>query len=115
MGVVEVLLVSLVMVGAVGVVALAVGEREAGGVGMEGSFESGFMSMTSEMYSLSVRFFVLGVVFLLLDLETAVIISTPLSLSASFEMEGLIVVSVVWVYLLGTLYEWEVGSLEWFS
>nr|YP_011002180.1 NADH dehydrogenase subunit 3 [Bolbosoma nipponicum]WPN89832.1 NADH dehydrogenase subunit 3 [Bolbosoma nipponicum] len=93
---------------------LAIGSREGLMVGCESSFESGFMTLSKEMDSLSVRFFVLAVVFLLLDLETAVLLTTPLSLGGFGEILYGVMLVVVWVYVVGTLYEWFVGSLDWF-
>nr|AMK47817.1 NADH dehydrogenase subunit 3 [Centrorhynchus aluconis] len=114
MGVVVGLLTGFVLVGAVVLTALVVANREEIGVEGESGFESGFMAMVSEMQPLSVRFFVVGLVFLLLDMETAVLISTPLSLSGLIEGSGLLLLGVVWVYVIGTLYEWYAGSLDWF-
>nr|QJI81287.1 NADH dehydrogenase subunit 3 [Centrorhynchus clitorideus] len=114
MGVILVLGVGLVVVLITALAAIALSLREGDGVSAEMSYESGFMIMVSEMQPLSVRFFVLGVVFLLLDLETAVVLSTPPSLNSVFEAEGVMVVAVIWVYMIGTVYEWWVGSLEWF-
>nr|QKK36826.1 NADH dehydrogenase subunit 3 [Sphaerirostris lanceoides] len=114
MGVVVVVMMSFILVSLVVVMALMVASREEMGVEIETGFESGFMVMSDEMQPLSVRFFVVGLVFLLLDLETAALLSTPLSLSSLFEGSGLVLLGVVWVYVIGTLYEWYVGSLDWF-
>nr|UTM92258.1 NADH dehydrogenase subunit 3 [Bolbosoma capitatum]UTM92282.1 NADH dehydrogenase subunit 3 [Bolbosoma vasculosum] len=105
---------SLLLVAVVALTSLVIGSREELMVGCEGSFESGYMTLSKEMSSLSVRFFVLAVVFLLLDLETAILLTTPLSLGVFGEVMYGIMLIVVWVYVVGTLYEWYAGSLDWF-
>nr|YP_009121983.1 NADH dehydrogenase subunit 3 [Southwellina hispida]AIO11159.1 NADH dehydrogenase subunit 3 [Southwellina hispida] len=110
----EIILVVLVVVLMVGF-SLIISVREDSGVGCDSSFESGYMELSEEMSPISVRFFVLGVVFLLLDLETAIIIATPFSLGCFVFSFYLGVIFLIWVYMLGTIYEWYMGSLDWFS
>nr|YP_011002168.1 NADH dehydrogenase subunit 3 [Corynosoma villosum]WPN89820.1 NADH dehydrogenase subunit 3 [Corynosoma villosum] len=114
MGVLVGLLVCLFMVVIVVLMSLAIMSREGLMVGCESGFESGFMTLSKDMATLSVRFFVLAVVFLLLDLETAVLLTTPLSLGGVGEALYGVMLVVVWVYVIGTVYEWYVGSLDWF-
>lgn len=106
--------VTLAVVGRMVVVRLAVAGREEAGVRAGCGYERGFLVLADEAWSLSVRFFVVAIVFLLLDLETAALISTPLRLRGIVIGTGVVVMGVVWVYILGTVYEWYAGRLQWF-
>nr|YP_007183126.1 NADH dehydrogenase subunit 3 [Echinorhynchus truttae]CCA94457.1 NADH dehydrogenase subunit 3 [Echinorhynchus truttae] len=105
--------VVLVLAVAVMCFSLFIMSRENLGVGAQVSFESGLMSLSSDKKAFSVRFFALAVVFLLLDLETAFLLFSPLSLGGALVVINLCLLLMVWLYFLGTVYEWYAGSLSW--
>nr|YP_009241145.1 NADH dehydrogenase subunit 3 [Plagiorhynchus transversus]AMK97078.1 NADH dehydrogenase subunit 3 [Plagiorhynchus transversus] len=105
--------VILILAGSVVGVSILIMDRNSLMMGAISSYESGFMSSSSELVPISVRFFSVVVVFLLLDLETATILTTPPSLGEIFGVMGLSVGLIVWVYVLLTVYEWGIGALDW--
>nr|AFJ14703.1 NADH dehydrogenase subunit 3 [Pomphorhynchus laevis] len=87
--------------------------RHVGGVEALTSFECGSPSQQGENRQFSVRFFALVLVFLLLDLEVALILLMPAAvLGMSPHMGGCLVMTVI-LYSVGTFYEWHSGSLSW--
>nr|YP_010730006.1 NADH dehydrogenase subunit 3 [Amblyomma tonelliae]WEF75020.1 NADH dehydrogenase subunit 3 [Amblyomma tonelliae] len=76
-------------------------------------FECGFDPFSLSRVPFSLKFFFLGIVFLVFDVEIIVILPFPIllinksiSLVVSFIMINLII-------LLGFLYEWKSGMIEW--
>lgn len=66
--------------------------REDVGVGCESGFERGFMRLMGEYREVSLRFFILRVVFVLLDMEIIIIITTPLVVG---EVSGIVFVAIL--------------------
>nr|WFF64447.1 NADH dehydrogenase subunit 3 [Pseudoacanthocephalus sp.] len=77
------------------------------------SFECGFESGAVMGGVFMIRYYMLVMVFLILDLEVGVFVLLPNSWF--FISWGLMIVIFIlsWLYLLGTIYEWGVGSLSW--
>nr|YP_009428954.1 NADH dehydrogenase subunit 3 [Neanthes glandicincta]ASW20410.1 NADH dehydrogenase subunit 3 [Neanthes glandicincta]QXU60616.1 NADH dehydrogenase subunit 3 [Dendronereis chipolini] len=74
-------------------------------------FECGFDPSSSARIPFSMRFFILAVIFLVFDIEIALLMPAPLlSLSPSIR----VTLSIFFVILmLGLVHEWNEGSLEW--
>ena len=76
-------------------------------------FECGFDPNKSARIPFSLRFFLLAVIFLIFDIEIVLLLPAPLILTpAGFSI--LIPLSLFLIFLLlGLIYEWIEGSLEW--
>nr|YP_010578808.1 NADH dehydrogenase subunit 3 [Sternaspis sendalli]UZP47208.1 NADH dehydrogenase subunit 3 [Sternaspis sendalli] len=79
------------------------------------AFECGFDPKKSARTPFSLRFFLLAVVFLVFDIEIALIIQLPKALKTSSIMlpSTLIATSFFIILLFGLLHEWHEGSLNW--
>nr|YP_009477601.1 NADH dehydrogenase subunit 3 [Gyge ovalis]ASC43039.1 NADH dehydrogenase subunit 3 [Gyge ovalis] len=78
-------------------------------------FECGFDPKSSGRVPFSLRFYLIGMIFLVFDVEIAYLL--PMipgwSLSSThLTLGGLVFISVL---LLGAIYEWKEGSLDWES
>lgn len=77
-------------------------------------FECGFDPKSNARLPFSLRFFLLAVIFLVFDIEIALLIPTPITLNHSITLETLIGVSLfVIILILGLLHEWNERSLDW--
>nr|WKY96613.1 NADH dehydrogenase subunit 3 [Longicollum sp. (in: thorny-headed worms)] len=102
-----------VMVALLFIVVGVVQERE--GLYLEGlvPFECGSPSAQGGLRQFSVRFFLLVLVFLLLDLEIVYILLMPSSVISWSMAFGVSVCLTLVLYALATFYEWVEGSLSW--
>ena len=77
-------------------------------------FECGFDPKSSARIPFSTRFFLLAVIFLVFDIEIALIIPLPIVISNNILYEvilgGLIFLLIL---VVGLLHEWKEGSLDW--
>lgn len=77
------------------------------------AYECGFTSINQPSHPFSIKFFSIGVIFLIFDLEIIYLIPWSLA-SASFT---LFLQFVVFIFLIlvviGLIYEWFKGGLEW--
>ncbi|YP_009251197.1 NADH dehydrogenase subunit 3 (mitochondrion) [Anomaloglossus baeobatrachus] len=77
-------------------------------------YECGFDPLGSARLPYSMRFFLIAILFLLFDLEIALLLPTPWATQFSFPL-----VSIAWAFIilllltLGFMYEWFQGGLEW--
>lgn len=75
------------------------------------SYECGFDSKSKARLIFSYRFFLISILFVVFDVEMALIISVPFFIIREI---GVIVFFVfVFVLILGLLYEYYYGSLDW--
>ena len=77
------------------------------------AYECGFASIYQPTNPFTIKFFVVGIIFLIFDLEIIYLI--PWSFSSSFFniKVQLIVLSFVLFVVVGLIYEWVKGGLEW--
>nr|AOW71007.1 NADH dehydrogenase subunit 3 [Siren intermedia texana] len=76
-------------------------------------YECGFDPLGSARLPFSIRFFLIAILFLLFDLEIALLLPTPWGTQLSPTMT-LFWSSLILVLLtLGLIYEWLKGGLEW--
>nr|YP_145523.1 NADH dehydrogenase subunit 3 [Epigonichthys maldivensis]BAD72160.1 NADH dehydrogenase subunit 3 [Epigonichthys maldivensis]BAV13788.1 NADH dehydrogenase subunit 3 [Epigonichthys maldivensis]BAV13814.1 NADH dehydrogenase subunit 3 [Epigonichthys maldivensis] len=79
------------------------------------SYECGFDPLGTARLPFSLRFFLVAILFLLFDLEIALILPYPLEMlyGKMIFFDYWLVVLLVIVLTLGLIYEWLKGGLEW--
>uniref|UniRef100_UPI0031F3D6E1 NADH dehydrogenase subunit 3 n=1 Tax=Loimia medusa TaxID=167822 RepID=UPI0031F3D6E1 len=77
-------------------------------------YECGFDPKNSARLPFSLRFFLLAVIFLVFDIEIALLMPIPLFLNKNFPFMVLLGSLIFFIILLlGLLHEWREGSLDW--
>nr|BAU45787.1 NADH dehydrogenase subunit 3 [Microcobitis sp. CBM-ZF-12379-1] len=77
-------------------------------------YECGFDPLGSARLPFSIRFFLVAILFLLFDLEIALLLPLPWGDQLLNPTETLLWASTVLILLtLGLIYEWAQGGLEW--
>ncbi|NP_776281.1 NADH dehydrogenase subunit 3 (mitochondrion) [Branchiostoma belcheri] len=79
------------------------------------AYECGFDPMGSARLPFSLRFFLVAILFLLFDLEIALILPYPMGLLYSNHIffNYWLVMLLIIVLTFGLMYEWLKGGLEW--
>nr|AFB19789.1 NADH dehydrogenase subunit 3 [Pnoepyga pusilla] len=77
-------------------------------------YECGFDPLGSARLPFSIRFFLVAILFLLFDLEIALLLPLPWAIQLQNPMTTLTCTSILITLLtLGLVYEWTQGGLEW--
>lgn len=77
-------------------------------------FECGFDPNHSARIPFSIRFFLLAIIFIVFDIEIVLLIPTPiLLLSSNYTTIITALSTFILILILGLLYEWNEGSLDW--
>nr|YP_009545829.1 NADH dehydrogenase subunit 3 [Gorgonocephalus chilensis]AYO99621.1 NADH dehydrogenase subunit 3 [Gorgonocephalus chilensis] len=77
-------------------------------------YECGFDPINSPRLPFSFRFFLIAILFLLFDLEIALLIPLPISFNLSNTNNSLWIFSIFIIILTyGLYYEWAKGGLDW--
>nr|BAM74947.1 NADH dehydrogenase subunit 3 [Electrona antarctica] len=77
-------------------------------------YECGFDPLGSARLPFSLRFFLVAILFLLFDLEIALLLPLPWGDQLINPLHTfLCAVTVLWLLILGLIYEWTQGGLEW--
>nr|AWX65433.1 NADH dehydrogenase subunit 3 [Grallaricula leymebambae] len=77
-------------------------------------YECGFDPLGSARLPFSIRFFLVAILFLLFDLEIALLLPLPWALQLESPFHTLTWTSTIILLLtLGLMYEWTQGGLEW--
>nr|WKT10489.1 NADH dehydrogenase subunit 3 [Ptychadena erlangeri]WKT10502.1 NADH dehydrogenase subunit 3 [Ptychadena erlangeri]WKT10515.1 NADH dehydrogenase subunit 3 [Ptychadena erlangeri]WKT10528.1 NADH dehydrogenase subunit 3 [Ptychadena erlangeri]WKT10541.1 NADH dehydrogenase subunit 3 [Ptychadena erlangeri] len=77
-------------------------------------YECGFDPLGSARLPYSMRFFLVAILFLLFDLEIALLLPTPWAIHLPTPSTTIFWSSTILILLtLGFLYEWMQGGLEW--
>nr|YP_010963313.1 NADH dehydrogenase subunit 3 [Balaeniceps rex]ACY28912.1 NADH dehydrogenase subunit 3 [Balaeniceps rex]QOD97924.1 NADH dehydrogenase subunit 3 [Balaeniceps rex]QZF76631.1 NADH dehydrogenase subunit 3 [Balaeniceps rex] len=77
-------------------------------------YECGFDPLGSARLPFSIRFFLVAIMFLLFDLEIALLLPLPWAIQLQSPTNTLIWASTIILLLtLGLIYEWSQGGLEW--
>ena len=74
-------------------------------------FECGFEPKSRARIPFSLRFFLLAVIFLIFDVEVAILLPLPLALTG--QVPVFVLVGFLVTLLGGLLHEWKEGSLDW--
>nr|YP_010460798.1 NADH dehydrogenase subunit 3 [Statilia flavobrunnea]AND97190.1 NADH dehydrogenase subunit 3 [Statilia sp. FY-2016a]UUF67547.1 NADH dehydrogenase subunit 3 [Statilia flavobrunnea] len=79
-------------------------------------FECGFDPISSSRLPFSLRFFLIAIIFLIFDVEIALILPMTI-ISFSSNMLAWMITSILFLLILtiGLYHEWNQGSLEWAS
>nr|YP_010350390.1 NADH dehydrogenase subunit 3 [Ixodes hirsti]UOK09871.1 NADH dehydrogenase subunit 3 [Ixodes hirsti] len=75
-------------------------------------FECGFDPFSVSRMSFSLKFFMIAVIFLIFDIEIILILPFPFILSKKM-IYPISITIVMMIILMGLLYEWNKGMLEW--
>nr|ACJ43798.1 NADH dehydrogenase subunit 3 [Laotriton laoensis] len=76
-------------------------------------YECGFDPVGSARLPFSIRFFLIAILFLLFDLEIALLLPTPWA-SQMHPVNTLLWSTIILIILtIGLMYEWAQGGLEW--
>nr|ADV35506.1 NADH dehydrogenase subunit 3 [Triturus karelinii] len=76
-------------------------------------YECGFDPLGSARLPFSIRFFLIAILFLLFDLEIALLLPTPWASQMSPNSTLLWSAIILLLLTLGLVYEWLQGGLEW--
>nr|AQP29025.1 NADH dehydrogenase subunit 3 [Nasutitermes matangensis]AQP30500.1 NADH dehydrogenase subunit 3 [Nasutitermes matangensis] len=77
-------------------------------------FECGFDPKNSARLPFSSRFFLIAVIFMIFDVEIALLLPMPITMMTSNMKSWLIVSSLfLLILIVGLYHEWNQGSLEW--
>nr|AIY61795.1 NADH dehydrogenase subunit 3 [Procubitermes arboricola] len=77
-------------------------------------FECGFDPKNSARIPFSSRFFLIAVIFMIFDVEIALLLPMPVTLSTSNMKSWMIISSAfLLILIIGLYHEWNQGSLEW--
>nr|AGN71505.1 NADH dehydrogenase subunit 3 [Rhinoderma darwinii] len=77
-------------------------------------YECGFDPLGSARLPFSMRFFLIAILFLLFDLEIALLLPTPWATQLFNPVTTTLFASIILILLtFGLIYEWIQGGLEW--
>nr|AFC39500.1 NADH dehydrogenase subunit 3 [Tarentola mauritanica]AFC39513.1 NADH dehydrogenase subunit 3 [Tarentola mauritanica]AFC39526.1 NADH dehydrogenase subunit 3 [Tarentola mauritanica]AFC39539.1 NADH dehydrogenase subunit 3 [Tarentola mauritanica]AFC39552.1 NADH dehydrogenase subunit 3 [Tarentola mauritanica] len=77
-------------------------------------YECGFDPSGSARLPFSIRFFLVAILFLLFDLEIALLLPTPWAINNQTPTNTLLLITtLVTLLTTGLIYEWSQGGLEW--
>nr|YP_009139075.1 NADH dehydrogenase subunit 3 [Cyclura pinguis]CRH04128.1 NADH dehydrogenase subunit 3 [Cyclura pinguis] len=77
-------------------------------------YECGFDPLGNARLPFSLRFFLVAILFLLFDLEIALLLPLPWATNLNNPTQTMILTSIIIIMLtLGLIYEWLQGGLEW--
>nr|URX53364.1 NADH dehydrogenase subunit 3 [Glyptotermes fuscus] len=77
-------------------------------------FECGFDPKSSARLPFSLRFFLIAVIFLIFDVEIALLLPMTVVMTTSNMKSWMMISSIFLIILIAGLYhEWNQGSLEW--
>nr|AFL03270.1 NADH dehydrogenase subunit 3 [Corvus ossifragus] len=77
-------------------------------------YECGFDPLGSARLPFSIRFFLVAILFLLFDLEIALLLPLPWAIQLQTPIMTLTWAAILIIFLtMGLIYEWNQGGLEW--
>nr|QZK21512.1 NADH dehydrogenase subunit 3 [Amitermes sp. ANIC 0599] len=77
-------------------------------------FECGFDPKNSARLPFSSRFFLIAVIFMIFDVEIALLLPMPITMMTSNIKSWMIISSLfLMILIIGLYHEWNQGSLEW--
>lgn len=79
------------------------------------AYECGFDPFESSRKNIDIHFFLVGLLFLLFDIEIAYFFPLVISIYSFTTVSFLCFFSFFWIILLGFIYEWQKGTLNWLT
>nr|APX40921.1 NADH dehydrogenase subunit 3 [Phyllotreta cruciferae] len=77
-------------------------------------FECGFDPISSSRLPFSLHFFLIGIIFLIFDIEIVLLLPLILTLKmTSIYSYSLILIFFIIILILGLAHEWNQGALDW--
>nr|WBK03013.1 NADH dehydrogenase subunit 3 [Yoda sp. d ASH-2021] len=77
-------------------------------------YECGFDPINSARLPFSLRFFLVAILFLLFDLEIALLLPLPAAITTrNPELSFILAFIILLILTIGLIYEWLEGGLEW--
>nr|YP_002860164.1 NADH dehydrogenase subunit 3 [Davidius lunatus]ACB48046.1 NADH dehydrogenase subunit 3 [Davidius lunatus] len=77
-------------------------------------FECGFDPFSTARIPFSLRFFLVAVIFLIFDVEIALLLPMMMTISTSkISSWALVSMTFILILLIGLYHEWNQGALEW--
>ena len=77
------------------------------------SYECGFASINQPVHPFTIKFFSIGIIFLIFDLEIIYLIPWSFSTSSLLLIPQITVCIFISFVVIGLIYEWKEGGLEW--
>nr|YP_009871073.1 NADH dehydrogenase subunit 3 [Phascolosoma similis]QKS32585.1 NADH dehydrogenase subunit 3 [Phascolosoma similis] len=93
--------------------AYCVSSRSARDREKQSPFECGFDPKSSARLPFSLRFFLLSVIFLVFDIEIALLLPAPMMIFWGSKTFIICIMIFLLILTIGTLHEWNQGSLNW--
>lgn len=79
----------------------------------QAAFECGFPAMGSMRVPFDIRYYLVALLFILFDLETAFLLPWAVSLEATRWHGFMVVMAFLGLLTVGFVYEWRHGALDW--
>lgn len=77
-------------------------------------FECGFDPFSNSRIPFSLRFYIIAIIFLVFDVEIAILLPLPLStIIINFNLWGSVALIFIITLIVGLAHEWNFGALEW--
>lgn len=77
------------------------------------AFECGFQSFNTTRETTSIRFFLVGLLFVIFDLEISLIVPLNLIIQNISVIGFWIAIAFIILLTVGLIYEWKKGALNW--
>ncbi len=77
------------------------------------AYECGFHSSDNSRYTFHIRFYLVSILFLIFDLELVYLFPWLFSINYLYLSGYLIILVFIVILIIGFLYEWLKGALEW--
>nr|QCL17189.1 NADH dehydrogenase subunit 3 [Asotana magnifica] len=94
--------------------ALSISKKNNQDLEKNSQFECGFNPLTHTQVSFSLQFFIITIIFLIFDVEIALLLPSLLSISETPSLLWIMLMTLFIIILtLGTMYEWKDNMLSW--
>lgn len=79
------------------------------------AYECGFLPIGDARQSFHVRFYLVGILFLLFDLEVVFLFPYSVLAQTTIQFTNVLILIIIFLFLLvlGLIYEWTKGVLDW--
>nr|YP_009350409.1 NADH dehydrogenase subunit 3 [Nasutitermes lujae]AQP26994.1 NADH dehydrogenase subunit 3 [Nasutitermes lujae] len=107
-------MVALILSGTIMVLATLISKKSNEDREKSSPFECGFDPKNSARLPFSSRFFLIAVIFMIFDVEIALLLPMPITMLTSNMKSWMIISSAfLLILIIGLYHEWNQGSLEW--